>query len=328
MFEQLFWSLTHRPYITLFLITFLLLSWLEQGKLRTVIWVISSYLVALLAEWGSINYGIPFGRYVYHYEALSNDLVVFGVPFFDSLSFSFLSYVSFSLAQFFMSPLWIKAYDVQRVTPAEIRNSVPVLLLGAFLMLVVDLIVDPIANLGRYWFLGDIYHYPEPGVHFGVTLENYAGWYIVATVTIFLNQRIDRILVDRERKRGEPVRLVYMPSKGLFAPCFWSGIVIFQLGVTYWLAYVGDAFPDQDRLKLQALTGSFIIAPVLVLAVMQLLKPCNRIHGDDIRERIGTHPMGASVRNKNEALKTSPPAALVAAAQDNEGSRQPRQARN
>ncbi|MBP1151499.1 MULTISPECIES: carotenoid biosynthesis protein [Methylocaldum] len=319
MFEQLLWSLIHRPYITVFLIAFLLLSWLEQGARRTVIWVISSYLVALLAEWGSINHGIPFGKYVYHYEALSNDLVVFGVPFFDSLSFSFLSYVSFSLAQFFMSPLWIKAYDVQRVTSVEVRNSVSVLLLGAFLMLVVDLIVDPIANLGKYWFLGDIYHYPDPGVHFGVTLENYAGWYIVATVTILLNQRIDRLLLDREQRRGEPVRLVYVPLKGLFAPCFWSGIVIFQLGVTYWLAYGVEAVPDQEQLKLQALTGSFIIAPILVLAAAQLTKPSNRVKGDDIRERIGTYPLGSAVRSDDEPRGASPPATLVAASQDHEG---------
>jgi len=290
MLEQLVWSLTYRPYITVFLIAFLALSWLEQGVLRTAIWVVSSYSVALLAEWGSIHYGIPFGEYVYHYEALGNDLVVFGVPFFDSLSFSFLSYVSFSLAQFFMSPLWIKAGDVQRVTTAEIRNSVPVLLLGAFLMLVVDLIVDPIANLGKYWFLGDIYHYPEPGVHFGVTLENYGGWYIVAAVTILINQCVDRLLLGMERRRGERVRLAYMRRKGLFAPCFWAGIVIFQLGVTYWLAYGGEAVPDQDRLKLQALTGSFIVAPILVLALVQLVKPSNRIEDADIRERVGAYP--------------------------------------
>jgi len=319
MLEQLFWSLTHRPYITIFLITFLALSWLEQGALRTVIWVISSYLVALLAEWGSINYGIPFGKYVYHYEVLSNDLVVFGVPFFDSLSFSFLSYVSFSLAQFFMSPLWIKAYDVQRVTSPEIRNSVPVLLLGAFLMLVVDLIVDPIANLGKYWFLGDIYHYPEPGIHFGVTLENYAGWYIVATVTILLNQCVDRFLLRMEKGRGEPVRLAYIPCKGLFAPCFWSGIVIFQLGVTYCLAYGGEALPDPDRLKLQALTGSFIIAPILVLAAVQLVKPSNRVHGDDIREQIGTYPMGSATRSNDKSFGTSSSAAVMIASQDHEG---------
>lgn len=320
MLEQLFWSLTHRPYITVFLIAFLLLSWLEQGALRTWIWIFISYSVALLAEWGSINYGIPFGRYVYHYEALSNDLVVFGVPFFDSLSFSFLSYVSFSLAQFFMSPFWIKAYDVQRVTSVEIRNSVSVLLLGAFLMLVVDLIVDPIANLGKYWFLGDIYHYPDPGVHFGVTLENYAGWYIVATVTIFLNQHIDRYLLDREKRRGEPVELAYVPCKGLFAPLFWSGIVIFQLGVTYWLAYGGEVLPDQERLKLQALTGSFIIAPILVLAAAQLVKPFNRVSGDDIREHISTYPSGSAGGPKVAIPVTPPASSLAGEARDHEGS--------
>jgi uncharacterized membrane protein len=319
MFEQLLWSLTHRPYITIFLIAFLALSWLEQGKLRTAIWVVSSYLVALLAEWGSINYGIPFGKYVYHYEALSNDLVVFGVPFFDSLSFSFLSYVSFSLAQFFMSPLWIKAYDVQRVTSSEIRNSVPVLLLGAFLMLVVDLIVDPIANLGKYWFLGDIYHYPEPGIHFGITLANYGGWYVVATVTILLNQCVDRFLLGVEKRRGKPIELPYMPCKGLFAPCFWSGIVIFQLGVTYWLAYGGETLPDQDRLRLQALTGSFIIAPILALAAVQLVKPSNRIHEDDVRERIGTYPMGSATRNNDESFEMSPSTGVMVVSQDREG---------
>jgi len=165
-----------------------------------------------------------------------------------------------------------------------------VLLLGAFLMLVVDLIVDPIANLGKYWFLGDIYHYPEPGVHFGVTLENYGGWYIVAAVTILINQCVDRLLLGMERRRGERVRLAYMRWKGLFAPCFWAGIVIFQLGVTYWLAYGGEAVPDQDRLKLQALTGSFIVAPILVLALVQLVKPSNRIEDADIRERVGAYP--------------------------------------
>jgi len=113
LIESLLWSLTHRPYVTLFMVFFLALSWREQGWLRTKLWVASSYLIALSAEWGSINHGIPFGDYTYHYEALRHDLVVLGVPFFDTLSFSFLSYVSFSFAQFFMSPLSVRGWDVR-----------------------------------------------------------------------------------------------------------------------------------------------------------------------------------------------------------------------
>lgn len=107
---ELFDSFIARPYVVLFLLAFLTLSWLEQGKLRTLVWLVSGYLIALAAEWGSINHGIPFGYYAYHYEMLEQDLLVLGVPFFDSLSFAFLSYASFSFAQFFfVSPLAIGA---------------------------------------------------------------------------------------------------------------------------------------------------------------------------------------------------------------------------
>lgn len=277
LLEQLFWSLGHRPYVTLFLIFFLALSWLEQGGLRTGLWVLTSYLVALAAEWGSINHGIPFGVYVYHYPELGNDLVILGVPFFDTLSFSFLSYVSFSFAQFFLSPLAVRGLDVRRVTSPEIRQAWSTLLLGAFLMMVVDLIVDPIANLGKYWFLGDIYHYPEPGTHFGVTFANYCGWFAVAAVTIFVNQHIDRRLMARERRLGREVRPARLPCLGLFAPCFWAGIVLFQLGVTYWVAFSGQPGLDAARVQLQAVTGTYILAPILLLAAVQLVKPANRV---------------------------------------------------
>ncbi len=273
MIEQLLWSFTHRPYVTLFMLFFLALSWLEQGWTRTLLWVFSSYLIALAAEWGSINHSIPFGDYTYHYEALRQDLVIFGVPFFDTLSFSFLSYVSFSFAQFFMSPLSVRGGDIQRVTSNAIRQSWPTILLGSLLMVAIDLIVDPIANLGEFWFLGKIYHYPDPGVHFGVTFANYGGWFVVAWVTIWVNRWIDRALITREG--GEP-KLVPCRNKGLFAPLFWAGIVGFQLGVTYWVALSGQPGLDRERTLLQAVTGSYILAPILILAFMQFVKPANR----------------------------------------------------
>ena len=284
MLEQLLWSLIHRPYVTAFMVFFLLLSRLEQGWLRTALWVLSSYLIALAAEWGSINHGIPFGRYLYHYEALQRDLVILGVPFFDTVSFSFLSYVSYSFAQFFMSPLRVRGLDVQRITPASLRQAPATLLLGSFLMVVVDLIVDPVANLGRYWFLGDIYHYPEPGIHFGVTFANYCGWFLVAAATLWTNRAIDRRLEERERRRGTPLRPARLPGLGLFAPCFWAGIVLFQLGVTVWVARSGQAGVDVPRVLLQAVTGTYILAPILVLAAVQLVKPSNRVHPEPAEE--------------------------------------------
>lgn len=276
---ELLWSFTHRPYVTLFLLAFVALSWLEQGRTRTMIWVITGYLVAFCAEWASINHGIPFGFYVYNYDALSNDLVIAGVPFFDSLSFAFLSYVSFSFAQFFLSPLWVRGIDVQRVTTRRVRNSAGVLFLGACLMVVIDLIVDPVTHHGKHWFLGEIYYYPAPGYHFDVPLANYAGWFVVGWTTIMINQRMDQWLAGREFRAGKIPSLRYLPAKGLFAPLFWAGILVFQLGVTAWLGWgydladvAGDKLAWQKGLRLQFLAGCFIVAPILILAGLQLVR--------------------------------------------------------
>jgi len=269
MIQPLLWSLLHRPYVTVLLFAFLALSWREQGWARTWVWLASGYLVALVAEWGSINHGIPFGWYAYHYDALARDLLVFGVPFFDSVSFAFLSYVSFSFAQFLLSPLRGAGFDVRRLTSHRLRGSIPALVLGAVLMLVVDLVVDPVALLGKHWFLGEIYHYPEPGAHFGVPLTNYLGWFAVALVIIAFNQRADKLLAGHEDTTGaaEP------PCNALFAPALWFAIVLFHLGLTFWLAWAGDSNGlDSGRVLLQALAGSLTVAPVLAWVAAKMLK--------------------------------------------------------
>lgn len=284
MLESLFWSLHFRPYVTFFLLAFLSLSCLEQGWRRTLLWMATGYLIAFTAEWSSVHYGIPFGWYSYDAAALTNDLLVCGIPFFDSLSFSFLSYVSFSFAQFLLSPLWIRGWDVQRVTFRDTRNASTTLLLGSVLMVVTDLIIDPIALQGRFWALGEIYHYPEPGIHFGVPLTNYAGWFLVAIVTIGLNQRLDEALGNRERRGGRSCSRWQLPGQGLFAPLFWIAIVLFQIKITLDVALSANPEVDRDRLLLQALTGAFIVLPVLSLAAVQLFAPTRRAHPAEVAQ--------------------------------------------
>jgi uncharacterized membrane protein len=295
---DLLYSLTYRPYVTAFLLAFIALSWLEQGRLRTLIWLVTGYFVAFLAEWGSINHGIPFGYYTYHYDALENDLLIAGVPFFDSLSFAFLSYVSFSFAQFFLSPLNRRGLDVQRITPRNVRNSAAVLFLGAFLMTVIDLVTDPATHLGAHWFLGDIYSYPDPGYHFDVTLANYAGWFVVGWVIIFINQRVDAFLASRELVKDRPVKLRYVPGKGLFAPLFWLGIVGFVLCVTAWLGWGYDlsGVPEAERaewvgtVRKLFLSGVFIIAPIAVLAWAHVVRRQGRLDNALVTAWLADYP--------------------------------------
>ncbi|NBS17055.1 MAG: carotenoid biosynthesis protein [Gammaproteobacteria bacterium] len=244
--EALFWSLIHRPYVTLFMIFFLALSIIEQGRARTLLWVISSYLIALLAEWGSIHHGIPFGDYAYHYEALQNDLVIAGVPFFDTISFSFLSYVSFSFGQFLLAPLKRRGLDIQRAANFKQRYTLASLLLGA--------------------------HYPKPGIHFGVTFANYCGWFIVALATLAANGWLDRWW---GRQESTPFKAPPLKGSGLFAPLFWFGIVGFQLGITYWIALNPPQGLDIDKTLLQAVTGSYLLAPLLVWTLVHIQRPAD-----------------------------------------------------
>ena len=58
---------------------------------------------------------------------------------------------------------------------------------------------------------------------------------------------------------------------------FWMGITGFQLGVTYWVALSDQPGLDAGKTLLQAVTGSYLLAPIVVLAVLQLVKPANRV---------------------------------------------------
>jgi uncharacterized membrane protein len=278
--DELLYSLSHRWYVTLFLVVFLIYSYLEQGTRRTLFWLVSGYAIAFAAEWSSINYHYPMGNYQYKEAALSHDLMVFGVPFFDSLSFAFLSYIAFTFAQSFVAPVLRRRLDLQRLASRKIRNGPTVLVLGAFLMLVIDWVTDPATILGKHFFLGDIYYYPKPGYHFGITMNNYYGWFLTGLAVIFVNQRFDSWLSRRERASGSGPRLRHVPLMGLVGPITWAGIVLFQLGITWWLGWSYDlskvrpeghqAFVDHARTVL--ICGSFIIAPILFLALVNLTK--------------------------------------------------------
>jgi uncharacterized membrane protein len=278
--SELLYSFTHRPYVIAFLLAFIALSWIEQGRLRTACWLVTGYLVAFGAEWASLNHGVPFGFYIYHHDALQNDLMLAGVPFFSSLLFVFLSYVSFSFAQFFLSPLHRRGFDIQRITPRNVRNSAAALFLGAFLMTVIALVTDPATHLGAHWFLGDIYSFPDPGYHYDVTLANYAGWFIVGWVIMFINQRADTWLAQRELVKDRPVRLPHVTGKGLFAPLFWLGVVGLMLGVTAWLGWGYDlsGVPEGEReawvatVRKLFLSSVFIITPIAVLAWAHVIR--------------------------------------------------------
>jgi len=159
-----------RPYVFGFLAAFLVAGGMDLGWRRTLLFGAWVGPVAWLAEFSSTRTGIPFGLYHYTGSTHGQELFLADVPFMDCLSFVFLAYAAFCLA---------------RVVHRRSDPPAPVVALGAgVLMMLLDVVIDPIAVRGDRWFLGRIFYYPEGGVYFGVPVSNFAGWMIVGVVGV------------------------------------------------------------------------------------------------------------------------------------------------
>lgn len=220
-----------RPYVFIFLASFLFISIVNFGLHTTALFTVLTYAVALACEWSSIHNGFPFG--LYHYIAATRDreIWIFGVPFMDSLSFTFLSFASYTVALLISSPLYKKGIDVRLLDTRELRRSPRVWLMAALFMVMIDVVVDPLSVLGDRWFLGKIFCYDPPGPHFGVPIANYLGWYFVAAMTIPIFQFLDARL---NRSAAKPAGVILgLPSRALMGPALYFGIALFGLTMVF-----------------------------------------------------------------------------------------------
>lgn len=241
-------TILHRPYVFAFLISFLVIGFLNRGAGRTFLFLFLGYSIAFLSEFSSIRNGFPYGMYHYVYENMPGELMLGGVPVWDSLSYAFMAYAAYEYAE------WITARRSPLEAVAELERptaSCPVLaatqiLIPACLMLLLDVVADPLAVRGEKWFLGRIFYYPDGGTYFGVPLSNFAGWLLVAAM-IFLSYRwLEKGLF----KKPPPRRL---PIAGLL---FYWVIVAFNLAITFW---IGEIAIGLTGLALHAATTTILI---------------------------------------------------------------------
>jgi uncharacterized membrane protein len=162
-------TLALRPYVFAFVAGYLILGAIDLGWRRTLLFGAWVWPVAWLSEFSSTRTGVPFGLYAYTGHTRGQELFIADVPFMDALSFTFLAYAAFCLA---------------RGVLGRGASPVPLTVLGGVLMMLLDVVIDPVAVRGDRWFLGQIFYYPDGGVYFGVPLSNFMGWLVVGAVTI------------------------------------------------------------------------------------------------------------------------------------------------
>jgi uncharacterized membrane protein len=269
-----------RPYVFIFLAAFLFCALRLLGWRRTALFFGFTWLTAFVCEYSSTRTGIPFGWYHYTGSTVGQELYFSNVPFFDSLSFTFLLYASYCLALFYLLPARSHGHAVtpnllKRSTwPAllfetRVRTSWPVLKLSILFFAFIDIVIDPVALRGDRWFLGQIYYYPEPGIYYGVPLANFVGWAVVGLIALsgyfFLDRRLSPSLRHVE---GEDT---VMTGNVLLGCGLYYGVLIFNLAVTFWIG--------EPQL---GMTGMLIFMPLTALFVLRLV---GRLPAPSARQR-------------------------------------------
>jgi uncharacterized membrane protein len=259
--------LVHRPYVVAVVVAYWVIAVGERGAGRAVVWFVTGTFVGWLVEASSVRTGFPFGMYAYHQDRFPDELWIADVPLFASLSFACLTYFGYSLAYSLLSRLERTPGDIQRVEDRDLALSVRVLLLATLLITWMDLVLDPVTHLGRYWALGDLYHYDPPGPHFDVPLSNYAGWVFTAFTIVFLNQTLDRFLVRTTAEMRGAFRLPYQPFWCLASE---AGQYLFMLGVTLYLMRAPGVPPDTPLVGI--LLSGVVLTTLWAACVMILFR--------------------------------------------------------
>ncbi|MGQ0666361.1 MAG: carotenoid biosynthesis protein [Nitrospiraceae bacterium] len=250
-------TIVFRPYVFVFLAAFLFAAIRLIGWARTWRFWLISWATAFACEYSSTRTGIPFGWYFYNGSTVGEELYFSNVPFVDSISFSFLLYAAYCVALGLLLPIeqsprpaplgatWLR-FD------PDARTSWPVFWLTAFLFAFIDMVIDPVALRGDRWFLGKIYYYPDPGMHFGVPMANYVGWAVVGLISLAIYFPLERRLPTLHLPPSIRPRLLL--GIGLY-----YGVLAFNLGMTFW---IGESF--------MGMTGLLMHLPVLATLIVRL----------------------------------------------------------
>jgi putative membrane protein len=249
-----------RPYVFVFLALALFCAQRLIGWRRTGLFFLVTWMTAFLCEFSSTRTGIPFGLYHYTLSTLGQELYLSNVPLMDSLSFTFLLYASYCLTLLFLLP-GTRPVDssslLHLVFDPVARTSWPVLGLTVLFFTLIDMVIDPLALRGDRWFLGRLYYYADPGMHFGVPVANYAGWAIVGGGSLAIYVEIDR--------RSPPLGPTDTGQRSVTGPVLlgcglYYGVLAFNLAVAFWI--------DEPLL---GVAGLLMYIPITALILLRLV---------------------------------------------------------
>ncbi len=254
-----------RPYVFFFFAAFLLsaptlIGWQRTGLFSAVVW-----LTAFACEFSSTRTGLPFGWYHYTGSTVGQELYLSNVPLMVLVSYPMLLYASYCVALSFLLPSNSENTGknpgsrngrfLALTLDRSVRTGWLACLLTVLFFVLLDMVIDPVALRGNRWFLGKIYYYPDPGLHFGIPVTNYVGWTVLGIIALVIYVRFDRRLPEPERRSDGSVTSNLLMGCGLY-----FSVVLFNLTVAFWI--------DEPLI---GMTGILIYIPLTVLLALRLL---------------------------------------------------------
>ncbi|MGH7321014.1 MAG: carotenoid biosynthesis protein [Candidatus Rokuibacteriota bacterium] len=218
--DLLLGSVLLRPYVFGFLGLYLVAAIGVWGWRRAVVFASLAGSFAFAAEFASTRTGIPFGLYHYSGASRGQELYLADVPFFDPLSFTFLAYASLGLGRFLLGRCAWRG-------PGEPPDRVALAVTAGFLMMWLDLVIDPLAVRGDRWFLGRIFYYPEPGRYFGVPIANFAGWALLGALITWT-----WLVLEPRIPGAPPAWSARLPGRQYHAVLLYYLVLAFNLSLT------------------------------------------------------------------------------------------------
>ncbi|MFL6239736.1 MAG: carotenoid biosynthesis protein [Actinomycetes bacterium] len=190
--RQVWGTVGHRWYVTIFGVVFVVCAVRQMGWKRTLAYAVAAVGLGVLAENGSVHFGVPYTQYHFDSALRHKEIFVGSVPLMVPLSYTFMAYFAFAGGRLLASGPW----------HTRARKLWHEYVLAVMLAVWVIWIVDPVSRLGNHFFLGQLFRYDGPGFWFGLPIGSQAGFALTAGVLIALLAYLTRHEPDRVVRRA------------------------------------------------------------------------------------------------------------------------------
>jgi uncharacterized membrane protein len=201
---------------------------------RGLTFILLAAAVGFVFEVVGVNYGCVFGgHYVYQSD---NRLMLFGVPWTIPLYWAALIYAGYNIVSSFL--FW-----TNREKPSKQKGDALLLPLLIFLdglvIVVIDLIMEPLQVMARNWV------WLDGGPYYGIPVGNFVGWFVVTVISTGIFRAFEYF---------SPQKTAGISKSALLIPVIGYGTLCL---VFAFLAYM-------VRLPILAATGLVIVSAMVI----------------------------------------------------------------